>query len=132
MRMPRPLALKNAWWTPLMLLTTPANSDSIVRPAPILAVDRDTARDRPVDVGKVPRLDVAVGPAGAGEYPDRVRDLLFQVHADTGAAGIPSHHRGVGGLTGDLRERDSVLKFSRRPRLRKPVTLNLPGWPHNS
>jgi len=43
------------------------DSDGIVRPAPVLAVDRDAARDRPVDVGEVPRLDVAVGPAGAGE-----------------------------------------------------------------
>src|SRR5262249_17776733 len=31
------------------------DSNGIVRPAPVLAVDRDAARDRSVDVGKVPR-----------------------------------------------------------------------------
>jgi len=43
------------------------DSDGIVRPAAVLAIDRDAARCRPVDVRKVPRLDVAVGPASAGE-----------------------------------------------------------------
>src|SRR5262249_27400922 len=66
------------------------DTNGIVRPAPVLAIDRDAARDRPVDVGKVPRLDVGVGPAGAGEDADRVRDLLLEVHADAGAAGITS------------------------------------------
>src|SRR5919204_4839127 len=82
------------------------DTDGIVRPAPVLAIDRNAARDRPVDIGKVPRLDVAVGPAGAGEYADRVRDLLLQVHAHAGAAGIVSHRDDVGGPTGDLGERD--------------------------
>src|SRR5262249_19213492 len=99
----------------------------IVRPAPVLAVDRDAARDRPVDVGKVPRLDVAVGPAGAGEYPDRVGDLLFQVHADTRAAGIAPHRHDVGGLAGDLRERDGVLEFSRPPAAEEAGHLELAG-----
>src|SRR6188474_1756201 len=88
------------------------DSDGIVRPAPVLAIDRDAARDRPVDVRKVPRLDFPLGPTGAGEHAYRIRDLLFQVDADTGAAGICSHRRDVGGLAGDLRERDGVLKFS--------------------
>src|SRR5262249_31886002 len=88
------------------------DSDCIVRPTPVLAVDRDAARDRSVDVGKVPRLDVGVDPAGTGEHPDRVRDLLLQVHADSGAAGIASHRNDVGRLTGDLGERDGVLVSS--------------------
>src|SRR6478672_11880267 len=103
------------------------NSDGIVRPTPVLAVDRDAACDRAVDVGKVPRLDLAVGPAGAGKHPDRVRDLLFQVDADTGAAGIASHRRDVGGLAGDLGERDSVLKFSCPSAVEEAGDLELAG-----
>src|SRR5262245_55407028 len=103
------------------------DTNGIVRPAPVLAVDRDAARDRPVDVGKVPRLDVAVGPARAGEHPDRVRDLLFQVHADTRAAGIASHRYDVGGLTGDLGERDGVLESSRPAPVDEAGHLELAG-----
>src|SRR5262249_56639477 len=79
------------------------------------------------DVGKVPGLDVAVGPAGAGEHPDRVRDLLLQVHADPGAAGIASHRDDVGGLTGDLGERDGVLESSRPPAVAEAGDLELAG-----
>src|SRR4029077_19975929 len=96
-------------------------------PAPILAVDRDAAGDRPVDVGKVPRLDVAVGPAGAGEYADRFRDLLLQVHADTGAARVVSYRDDVGGLTGDLGERDGVLESSRPAAVDESGDLELAG-----
>src|SRR5262249_56584986 len=94
---------------------------------PVLAVDRDAARDRPVDVGEVPRLDVAVGPAGAGEYPDRVGDLLFQVHADTRAADIASHRHDVGRFAGDLSERDGVLEFSRPAAVDEAGHLELPA-----
>src|SRR6516225_3438240 len=40
-------------------------ADRIVRPAPLLAGDRDTTRYRSIDIGEVPWLDIAVGPAGA-------------------------------------------------------------------
>src|SRR5262245_23696814 len=103
------------------------DTDGIVRPAPVLAVDRDAARHRPVAVGKVPRLDVGVGPAGAGEDPDRVRDLLLQVHADSGTAGIASHRNDVGGLTGDLGERDGVLVSSRPAAVEEARDLELAG-----
>src|SRR5262249_11090765 len=89
--------------------------------------DRHAAGDRPVDVGKVPRLDVAIGPAGAGEDPDRVRDLLLQVHANTRAAGISSHRGDVGGLTGDLSERDGVLESSRPAAVEEAGDLELAG-----
>src|SRR5215831_13299073 len=110
-----------------MLLTNARDTNGIVRPAPVLAVDRDAARDRPVDVGKVPRLDVGVGPAGAGEDPDRVRDLLLQVHADSGAAGIASHRHDVGGLAGNLGERDGVLVSSRPAAVEEAGDLELAG-----
>src|SRR4029077_10221366 len=103
------------------------DANGVVRPAPVLAVDRDAAGDRPVDVGEVPRLDIAVGPAGAGEHRDRVRDLLLQVHADARAAGIASHCGDVGGLTGDLSERDGVLESSRPATVEETGDLELPG-----
>src|SRR5499427_10241726 len=113
-----------------MLLTIPAiptvssgRRGRRLRPGPRLAA----ARDRPVDVGKVPRLDVGVGPAGAGEDSDRVRDLLLQVHADSGAAGIASHRNDVGGLTGDLGERDGVLVSPRPAAVEEAGDLELAG-----
>jgi hypothetical protein len=43
------------------------NTDSVVRPPPLLAGERETPRYRAVDVGEILRLHVAVSPAGAGE-----------------------------------------------------------------
>src|SRR5262249_15023722 len=84
------------------------DADRVVRPAPALAVDRDPARDRAVDVGEIPRLDLSVAPSGAREYADRVVDLLLEIDAHAGAA-VPGTHRGdVGRLAGRLRERDGV------------------------
>src|SRR5262249_24227251 len=96
-------------------------------PAPVLAVDGAAAGARLVEVGEVPGLDIAVGPAGAGEPPARVRDLLLQVHADARAAGIASHRRDVGGLTGDLSERDGVLESSRPAAVEEAGDLELAG-----
>src|SRR5262249_23939911 len=103
------------------------DTNSIVRPAPVLAVDRDAARHRSVDVGKVPRLDVGVGPGGAAAGPERVRDLLLQAHAAPGAAGIASQRGDVGGLTADLRERDGVLVSSRPAAVEEAGYLELAG-----
>ena len=43
------------------------DANGVVRPAPSFAGDRDAARNGAVDVGEILGLDVAVGPAGAGE-----------------------------------------------------------------
>ena len=64
------------------------DADGVVRPAPLLAVDRDACRDGAVDVGEIPRLDIAVGPAGAREHADRLGHLLLEVHAHARPAGI--------------------------------------------
>src|SRR6516165_8880757 len=66
-------------------------ADRIVRPAPLLAVDRDTARNGSVDVGEIPRLKVAVGPAGARKHTHRFGHLLLEVEAHARAASIGSH-----------------------------------------
>jgi hypothetical protein len=52
---------------------------------------------------------------------------LFQVHADTRAAGIASHRYDVGGLTGDLGERDGVLESSRPAAVDEAGHLELAG-----
>jgi hypothetical protein len=49
----------------------------VVQPAPLLAGYRDARFQRTVDVGEIPRLDVAVGPAGASEYAQRLGNLLL-------------------------------------------------------
>src|SRR5262249_16193451 len=67
------------------------DTDRVVRPAPLLAGDRDTARYRSIDIGEVPWLDIAVGPAGAREHAHSFRHLLLEIEAHTRAAGIGSH-----------------------------------------
>ena len=71
--------LRNAACTPEMPLTTPAIAEGIVRPAPLLAADRDARRYGAIDVGEIPRLDIAVGPAGAREHADGLGDLLLEI-----------------------------------------------------
>src|SRR5262249_62092197 len=69
----------------------------------------------------------ADGPAGAGEHPDCVRVLRLEVHADTGAVGISSHRRDVGGVAGDLGEYDGVLESSRPAAIEEAGDLELAG-----
>src|SRR5262249_33102113 len=82
----------------------------VVRPAPSLAVERRPGRYGAVDVGEVPRLDITVGPAGAGEHAQSVGDLLLQVDADAGPAGVGAHRGDVGGTAGERRKRIGVGK----------------------
>ena len=53
--------------------------------------------------------------------------MLLQVDADTGAAGIAPHGGDVGGLAGDLGERDGVLESSRPAAVEKAGDLELAG-----
>ena len=105
-----------------------ADADRVVGPAPILAVDRHAAREGPVDVGEIPRLDRAVGPAGAGEDTDCLGDLLLQIETDAGPVGeIVAYQRGVGGRAGRLGKRVRVGKQSGAAVAEKACDLDLAG-----
>src|SRR5262245_2939763 len=52
------------------------DANRVVRPVPQLAVERGPYLDRAVDVGVIPRLDIAVGPAGTSEQAHGVGHLL--------------------------------------------------------
>src|SRR6185503_13646990 len=84
------------------------NADGVVRPTPLFAGQRDASGDRAVDIGEIPGFDVTVDPAGAGKHAYRVGELLFQIEAHAGPAGVGAHRVDVGGLPGDRRERDGV------------------------
>jgi hypothetical protein len=65
--------------------------ERIVRSAPWFAVYRDTYLRRAVDVGVIPRLEVAVVPAGAGEHPQSFRNLLLEVETHARPAVVVPH-----------------------------------------
>ena len=94
------------------------DADRVVRPSPVLAVDRDAARDSAIHVGKVPRLDIAVGPAGAEKHAHRLRQLLLKIKAHAGAVpvGIAQRRQGIARIAGKrlawLRKSDSIRKVA--------------------
>ncbi len=86
-----------------MPLTTVAKAERVVRPAPLLAGEREAGRDGPVDVGKLIGLDIAIGPPGAGEDAELFGDLLLEIGADPAAAFVLTNRRDVGGAAGRRR-----------------------------
>ena len=96
-------------------------------PPPILTGNRNAAGNGAVDVGEIPWLDVAVGPAGAGEHADGFIDLLLQIEAHTGAALIDAHERkGEAGIgAGCLRQADRIREASRITAADEPSDLQL-------
>ena len=105
------------------------DADGVVRPSPVLAANRNTGGNGAVDVGEIPRLDVAVGPAGAREHADGLRDLLLDIEADTGATLIFAHQRkretGIG--AGCLRQVDRILEASGVTAAEEAGDLDLAG-----
>ena len=87
-------------------------ADRIVRPAPLLAVERNAAGNGAVDIGEFVRLDVAVGPAGADESAEIGRDFLLDIHADAAAALILADGGDIGRAAGDRSQCDRVLESS--------------------
>src|SRR5258707_1493043 len=61
-------------------------TESIVRPSPPLARQREAGRHRPVGVGEFVRLDVTVSPAGTSEQTKVRGNLLLHAQADTAPA----------------------------------------------
>ena len=106
---------------------TPAMPMVSSGPAPLFAVDRDAARYGAVDVGEIPRLDIAVGPAGAGEHTECLRNLLLQIEAHAGPAGVGAHGVDVGRLAGRLGKRNRVREFSGAAAAEKAGDLELAG-----
>ncbi len=103
--------------------------DGVVGPAPLFAVYGDAGRYGAVDVGKIPRLDVAVGPACAGEHTPILRNLLLQIEAHARPAGVHAHGVDIGGLTGRQREINGILEASRPPAVEKAGDLQLARLP---
>src|ERR1700728_112670 len=99
--------------------------DRVVRPAPLLAGDRHPSRYGAVDVGEIPRLDIAVRPSRAHEHADRVAHLLLEVHAHARPAGVGPHGVDVGGQGGRLRERERIRECSRPAAAEKTGDLEL-------
>src|SRR5579871_2825174 len=83
-------------------------ADGVVGPAPLLALERQSRRQRAVDVGKIPRLDAAVGPAGASKHAELFADLLLQIDADPGPAVVDPPRGNVGRHAGRCRKRDGI------------------------
>ena len=86
------------------------NSNPVVRPAPLLSGKRDACLDRAVDVGKIPWLDCAVGPAGASKHAEVCRDLLLDVDAHAGPVMVLANRVDVGWLAGGYGEIDGILE----------------------
>ena len=84
------------------LVDHPGQADRIAGAAPAFAGQRQAGGERPVDVGKLHRLGVALGPAGANKQPQVVMQLLLQGGADPGAGGIAARRGNVRGLAGQI------------------------------
>src|SRR5579862_329662 len=67
----------------------------IVGPSPQLSVQREPCGNCAIDVGKLIRLDIAVGETGAHERADLVGDLLLDIDADSAPTGVLAHRRGA-------------------------------------
>jgi len=82
-----------------------------------------------VDVGVIPTRDVAVGPAGAREHAPILRNLLLQVEAHAGPAGIGAHRRQrVAGVQARrFGQRDSGVVVPHPPADEKTGDLELAG-----
>ena len=89
------------------------------------AGQRDTCRNRAVDVGKIPGLNAPVGPAGAGEHADVLGNLLLQIDAQSGSAPVDAHRVDIGGLPGRLGDCNRIRKFSRPAAAEKARELKL-------
>src|SRR5690242_16810979 len=83
---------------------------SIVRPAPLLALERQPGGDGAVDVGDVEWFDTAVGPASAHEDAKIGRYFLLDIHAQPAAALVFAHCCDIGWPASDLREIDRILE----------------------
>ena len=107
------------------------HTNRVVRPAPLFAIDRDAHLHGAVDVGKIPWLDVAVGPTGAREQADGLGNLLLEIDAYAGSTLIDAHRRQrVAGIqTSRLREVKRTLKTSRIAAAEKAGDLKLAGLP---
>src|SRR6202048_131662 len=95
------------------------NSDVVILPPPKLPGQRDAYGGRAVDIGEIPRLNVAVGPAGAGEHANVLRNLLLQIDAHSRAAPVDAHGIDIGGLPGNLGDRNCICKASCPPTAEK-------------
>ena len=78
-------------------------AERVVRPAPLLAGERQPRRDGAVDVGELIGLDITIGPPGAGEDAKLFVDLLLKVGTDPAAAFVLTNRRDVGGAAGQRR-----------------------------
>ena len=109
-----------------------SNAERVIWPPPWFTGQREATGYRAVDIGKIPRLDVAVGPTGAGEHANILGNLLLQIDAHARSTPVDAHGVDIRGLPGNLGDRNGICEGSRPPRLRKPVILSLPGCPHSS
>src|SRR5271157_2579597 len=74
----------------------PSQADPVVWPAPAAPAHDKTGTCRPVDLGKGPRLGVAVVPTQPAEEAEVVSDLLVDAHADAVLVAIGARLRDIG------------------------------------
>ena len=84
------------------------NGEGVVRFAPPLAVQRQTARNGPVDIAELVRLNLAISETGPQEGAQVRGDLLLDVDAQSAPAAILANQGGAGRRGGGLAERDRV------------------------
>src|SRR5438105_15198447 len=83
-------------------------SDRVVRPPPTRAGQRETRRDRLVDVGVIDLLHGALRNAGASKDAKISGELLFEIESDTVLGAKATDGTGRRGLTRGLAQRDRV------------------------
>ena len=103
------------------------NAESVMGPPPWLAEERNPSGYGAVNVSKIPRLHAAVGPAGTGEHANVLGNLLLQVDAHARPAPVDAHRVDIGGLSGDLGDRNRIREFARPPTAEKARNLELAG-----
>jgi hypothetical protein len=95
----------------------------------LFATERDTSRYSAVNVGDVPWFDVAISPAGAGEHTQGLGNLLLQVEAHAGPAGVTAYRIDVGGPPGSCRKPNGICEFSCPAPTEKTSDLERAGLP---
>jgi hypothetical protein len=103
------------------------NAESVIRPPPWLAGERNPSGYGAVNVSKIPRLHAAVGPARTREHANILRNLLLQVDAHARPAPVDAHRVDIGGLPGNLGNVNGISEFTRAPTAEKARDLELAG-----
>src|SRR5580704_10805210 len=83
-------------------------AEGVVGSAPLFAGERQSGRDRAVDVGELIGLDTSVGDTGAGEDAELVGDLLLEVKTEPAAAVVATDRCDFGGAAGHRGQSDGV------------------------